>query len=110
ATTGLGLALAIAAGIALRLAYPGDIEWKGDEAWTFVHAQSLVAGGPWPWSGMTTSLGPPNPGMSLWVFAGLFAACGVETPPDLARAVQSLNIAALVAFTAFAFAVVPKQR
>jgi hypothetical protein len=106
----LGLALALGVGIALRLAYPNDIEWKGDEAWTFVHAQSLVAGGPWPWSGMTTSLGPPNPGMSLWVFAGLFAACGVETPPDLARAVQSLNIAALVAFTAFAFAVVPKQR
>jgi hypothetical protein len=59
---------------------------------------------------MTTSLGPPNPGMSLWVFAGLFAVFGVETPPDLARAVQSLNIAALVALTAFAFAAVPKQR
>lgn len=108
--TGLGLALAVAAGIALRLAYPGDIEWKGDEVWTFVHAQSMVAGGPWPWSGMTTSLGPPNPGMSLWVFAGLFAVVGVETPPDLARAVQSLNFAAIVAFAAFAFAVVPKQR
>lgn len=110
AMTKLGLALAIAAGIALRLAYPGDIEWKGDEVWTFVHAQSMVAGGPWPWSGMTTSLGPPNPGMSLWVFAGLFAIFGVETPPDLARAVQSLNIAPLAAFAAFAFAVVPKQR
>jgi hypothetical protein len=59
---------------------------------------------------MTTSLGPPNPGMSLWVFAGLFAVFGVATPPDLARAVQSLNIAALVAFAAFAMAVVPKQR
>jgi hypothetical protein len=106
----LGLALALAAGIALRLVYPDDIEWKGDEQWTFNHAQLMVAGGPWPWLGMGTSVGPPNPGMSLWVFAGLFVLFGVATPPDLARAVQISNAAALVALAAFAFAAVPKER
>src|ERR1700733_8901336 len=98
----LGLALVLAAGIALRFAYPADIEWKGDEKWTFLHAQLMAAGGPWPSLGMPTSMGAPNPGMSLWVFAGLFALFGVETPPDLARAVQVLNCIALVALAGFA--------
>lgn len=106
----LGLVVALAAGIALRLAYPDDIEWKADERWTFGHAQAMLAGGPWPWLGMATSMGPPNPGMSLWVFAWLSALFGVTTPPDLARVVQGLNGAALVALVAFAYLAVPTQR
>jgi hypothetical protein len=107
---GLGLALALAVGIALRFIHPMDIEWKDDERWIFSHAQLMVAGGQWPWLGMATSMGPPFPGMSLWVFAGLFAVFGVTTPPDLARAVQSFNAAALVAFVTFALVAVPKER
>ncbi len=110
ALAGLGLVLALAAGIALRLAYPDDMEWKGDEHWTFVHAQLMVAGGPWPWLGMATSVGLPNPGLSLWVFAGLFLIFDVKTPPELGQAVQSLNATALVALIVFALAAVPKDR
>ncbi len=106
----LGLLLALTGGIALRFAYPGDIEWKGDEQWTFAHAELMVASGAWPWSGMASSAGIPNPGLSLWIFAGLFSIFDVKTPPELARAVQSLNAAALVAFVLFAFAAIPKDR
>lgn len=104
------IALAIAAGIALRLAYPGDIEWKLDERFTFDHARALAGGGAWEWLGMPTSLGPPNPGLSLWAFAALAGLFGAESPPALARVVQSFNGAALVAFAAFAWKAVPAQR
>jgi hypothetical protein len=108
--SGVALVLAVAVGIALRLSHPADIEWKDDERWIFVHAQTMAAGGSWPGLGLTTSIGSPSPGMNVWVFAGLFAVFGVDTPPDLARAVQSVNGAALLAFVAFSLAVVPKER
>ncbi len=107
---GLGLALALAAGIALRFIYPDDIEWKWDEKWTFEHAQQMVAGGAWPWLGMVSSVNVPNPGLSLWVFAGLYSIFDVKTPPELSRAVQSLNAAALMTFVVFAFAAIRKDR
>lgn len=106
----LGILLFLAAGIALRFAYLADIEWKGDERWTFVHSQLMLAGGAWPWAGMPTSLGTLNPGMSLWVFAGLSALFDVDTPPELARAVASVNIIALLAFVVFAFAGLTRER
>jgi hypothetical protein len=104
------MVLAVALGIALRLSHPADIEWKGDERWLFLQAQLMAASGSWPGLGLTTSIGSPSPGMNVWVFAGLFEVFGVETPPDFARAVQSLNGTALVAFMAFSLAVVPKER
>jgi len=107
---GLGLALALAAGITLRFIYPDDIEWQADQIWTFVHAQQMVAGGVWPWLGMASSVGLPNPGLSLWVFAGLFSIFDVKTPPELGQAVQSVNAAALIAFVVFAFTAIPKDR
>jgi hypothetical protein len=99
---GLGLALAIAVGAVLRLAWPGDIEYKADEAWIFFHARDLAAGAPWPWTGMSMSIGPAFPGMSLWVFGLLAYFGGAATPPDLARAVQIWNIAAIALFALFA--------
>ncbi len=106
----LGLSLVVAVGIVLRFAYPDDIEWKWDENWTFEHAQQIVVGGAWPWLGMPSSVNVPNPGLSLWVFAGLFSIFHVKTPPELAQAVQSLNAAALVAFVILAYAAIPKDR
>lgn len=97
------------AGIVLRLIWPDDIEYKADERWTFEHAMALLAGSPWPWVGLPTSIGSPNPGMSLWVFAGLAYVSGAQTPPELARAVQSLNVLALLALMAFAFAAVERE-
>ncbi|HEX3915950.1 MAG TPA: hypothetical protein VHW60_01340 [Caulobacteraceae bacterium] len=101
---------AVAVGAALRLGFHGVIEWKSDEQWTYVHAQAMVAQGGWPATGMPSSIGAPNPGMSLWIFACLTRLFGVRSPPDLAGAVQVLNVAALVAFAAFAFLAIPKAR
>jgi hypothetical protein len=48
---------------------------------------------------MISSGGFANPGMSLWVFLGLGRLFAVADPPDLARAVQLLNVAALLLLT-----------
>ena len=104
------LVLAIAAGIALRFAFPLDIEWKADERWSFEHAQAMLAGGGWPPVGMPTSVGSPNPGLSLWVMAALSALSGAETPPALAHAVQTLNGLALIAFAFFGSFAVPEAK
>jgi len=102
--------VSVAAGIGLRLTHPGDIEYKADERYTFEHTESVLNGGAWPDVGMPMSVGPPNPGMSVWVFVALGRVGGHRTPPELARAVQWLNILALVAFIAFAVAAVPRAQ
>lgn len=105
-----GAALAIGVGAALRLSFHGVIEWKADEQWTYLHAQAMAGQGGWPAIGMPSSVGAPNPGMSLWVFGWLTELFGVKRPPDLAGAVQALNVLALIAFAAFAFLAIPKVR
>lgn len=107
---GSALVAAIALGVLLRLVWPEDIEYKLDEAWTFEHVRALAAGARWPWVGMPTSVGLPNPGLSLWIFSFLGFVSGARTAPELARAVQVMNIAAIFAFVAFAWVVVPRQR
>jgi hypothetical protein len=105
------IAGSLVCGIALRLIWPEDIEYKDDERWIFEHASALLAGAPWPWVSLPSSIGPPNPGMSLWVFAGLAYVSEAQTGPELARAVQSLNVLALLAFASFAcFALPLKER
>lgn len=105
-----GLALALAAGAALRLMFHADIEWKADEQWSFFHARQMLATGVWPAVGMPSSVGALNPGLSLWVFAGLAGLTGARTPPDLAAAVQAANVLALLAFAAFALVAIPRPR
>ena len=104
------VAVALGCGIALRLAWPFDIEYKADERWTFEQVQTLLGGGAWRWVGMPTSFGPPNPGLSLWFFAALAWLFNPETPPQLARLVQWVNVGALFSFVAFARLVVPTPR
>lgn len=89
-------------GITLRLIWPEDIEYKGDERWIFEHAIALLGGEPWQWVSLPTSLGPPNPGLGLWIFAGLAYVGAAQTGPELAQAVQWSNVLALLAFASFA--------
>jgi hypothetical protein len=100
----LGITAALIAGATLRLVWPGDIEYKADEAWTFQHSRESGL----PWLGMPSSVDIPNPGMSLWVFMLLQRVSGAEDPPALARAVQWVNIAALVLLAGFALFHVPR--
>lgn len=99
-TAWLALALALAAGAVLRLAWLDDIEYKADEDWTYRHAMAAGRTEPFSWLGMPTSAGPENPGMSLWVFIPL-RWLG-ETPVDMARGIAFFSIASMAATVLFA--------
>lgn len=101
---------AIATGIALRLIWPADIEYKADEQFTFLTVQRVLAGGAWPSTGMLTSMGTLNPGMSVWIFVVLGGLYGARTPPELATAVQLLNAAGILGLIAFARFALPIAR
>jgi hypothetical protein len=100
--------LALAAGVVFRVFYPGVIEYHIDEAYSFNHVMGVLNGGTWPHFGMTMSVGGRNPGLSVWIFILLGLVTNPETPVDLARAVQFLNITALVAFIAVILRAIPR--
>lgn len=102
----IGLAVAILAGSVFRLLWLSDVEYKGDEAWTFNAVQSFWATHRWPAVGMPSSAGFPNAGLSLWLFIAISAVLPSIDPLALTRAVQLLNIVALLGLGAFAWRVV----
>jgi hypothetical protein len=97
--------LSLAAGAALRLSWPTDMEFKGDEQYVFARTQL----GAWPSLGMPSSVGVPNPGMSVWAFVLLARAFDVTTPIGLARAVMAMNVAALALLFTFAMTLVDES-
>jgi hypothetical protein len=105
------VAASIASGIALRFAWASDIEYKADERQIFDEATSSVSNR-WNFGmvGAPTSMGPPAPGMALWLFAGLAYLTHAHTAPALAQAVQTMNVLALLALVAFAFAAFKDER
>ncbi len=103
------MALAVAAGLVFRLMMPGQIQFHGDEKYTFDHVVDVLRGGPWPSHGMAMSIGGPNPGMSVWIFILLGFIAPPSTPPDLSRIIAVVNILALGAFLAFILVGVPRR-
>ncbi len=101
------LLLALLAGAVLRLVWVEDMEWKGDELWSFERSQQVGRTEALPWLGMPTSYELRHPGGTVWVFVGLGRLFDVRQPTDLARACQLLNVAALVGLVVFALTVVP---
>jgi len=81
---------ALVIGAVLRLAWPDDIHYLGDEAWTFRH----VTSGTWEPLGMPSSRGLKNAGMSVWVFIVLGKIGFVSTPAGLTRCVAALALLA----------------
>lgn len=104
----LFIGIALLAGIFLRLSFPTDIEYKYDERWMFEASQKIGVSQPWPLVGMTSGPGVPNPGLSVWVFVGLARLFHAVTPPELARAVQMLNICALFFLAFFSLKILPE--
>jgi len=104
------LCAALAAGAVMRVIHPGDIEYKDDERYTFGEVQRVLHGGSLPALGMPMSVGPANPGMSIWIFVALGWITGAETPPQLARAVQAVNVIALGGLVALACFVIAADR
>ncbi|HVZ81611.1 MAG TPA: hypothetical protein VHE12_12555 [bacterium] len=101
------IALCLVLGAALRLSFPGDIEYKADERYMFEASQAVGVTEPWPDLGMVSGGGLKNPGMSIWIFVGLARLTHATDPVQLARAVQLMNILALVLLAFFALRVVP---
>ncbi len=103
------LSVALLLGIILRLSFPGDIEYKGDEKYMFDVTQSIGVTEPWPVLGMVSGGQVKNPGMSVWILGGLSKISHASTPPELARAVQWLNILGLLVLAFFSLCVLPEQ-
>ncbi len=101
--------LALVVGAVLRLAYPADIEYKYDERWMFEKTQEVAGGEPWPATGMPSSQGVVNPGLSVWSFIALQKLSGATTPVGLARAVHVVNILAILTLFSFIATVVTRQ-
>lgn len=89
-------------GALLRFTWVGDMEYKNDERIMFHAVQTVGRTEPWPLVGMRSGVGLPNPGLSEWVFIAIGRAASVESPLDLARAVQALNVLALAWLLAIA--------
>jgi hypothetical protein len=99
----IGLAGAVVLGGILRLAWVMDMEYKGDEAWTFDRTQQLSRTDPFPWVGMRLHVGVHSPGLTLWIFLAISKIAGGRDPAALARAVQLLNTAAIALLVLFAW-------
>jgi len=99
--------VALIAGAMLRVAWGGDIEYKADERYTFEQTRTTAALRELPPAGMPSSVGLPNPGMSVWAFRALARVFRADTPPALARGVQITNVVALVALAVVALQLIP---
>jgi hypothetical protein len=98
----------LAAGSALRLAWPLDMEWKFDEKWMFAKAQRIAHGvEPLPWVGMPSGVGLQNPGLSIWPFALL--ARLTHDPVHMAQAVQLINVLVLWGFALWVRSTWPRE-
>ena len=86
------LLFAFACGTALRLLFPGDMEWKEDEYYNYIVPHLIAIGArPWPWIGMNSGVYIANPGMSVWTFAAcakLAHWLGADDPLALATTVR----------------------
>jgi hypothetical protein len=100
------LGVAVLLGVVLRVVWPWDMEYKGDEMYLFNHA---TGGDPFPWVGQSSSVGTPNPGMGLWVYSLMAQGLRLDSPVALVVGVMVLNVLALVALAAFALRVVPAR-
>jgi hypothetical protein len=107
----IGCVLAIAAGIMFRLIWIEDVEYKSDEAWTFLHVQDFWQTRHLPLVGMESSGGIPNCGMSLWVFIALSTIVPFDDPLALTRVVQLVNIASILLLAMFVLtSIEPSER
>ena len=90
-------------GAILRLSFGGDIEFKYDEWFMFGQTRKAGISEPVPTLGMQSGAGIRNPPLSIWIFLALSRVVFADTPPELARGVQGLNVLALALLLAFAW-------
>jgi hypothetical protein len=101
--------LAGAIGVLLRLALPDQVQYLGDEAWTFRHVQDVRNGGAWESIGMPSSRGVRNPGMSVWAFVIVGMLGQVTSPAGLTRGVAVAAILGHALMLAIPLHVLPRD-
>ena len=102
------LVFALICGGILRSIWIEDIEWKVDERWSYRMSQEVGRTRPWPWLGMPTSLGFPNPGLSAWIFVPIARVS--RSPTSMARVVVLVNMIGLIGFAAAVRCLPPDSR
>ncbi len=95
--------VSILAGLALRLVWTADMEWKEDEEWHYNQSQSVGVTEPWPWVGIPSGVYLVNPGASVWVYAALARVTGADEPTELARALAVFGVLGMALVFPFAF-------
>ena len=100
------LVLALIGGGILRSIWIEDMEWKADERWSYRMSQEVGRTRPWPWVGMPTSLGFPNPGLSAWIFVPIARVSQTRRRRWLAPLCW-LNMIGLIGFAAAVRAYLP---
>jgi hypothetical protein len=75
---------------------------KGDEAWTFMQVQAFWRTHDLLLIGMASGVGLPNSGMSFWVFLAISSILPTNDPLALTRAVQLMNVIAILLLAIFA--------
>ncbi len=103
----VALAAAVLLGGILRLIWPSDMEYKGDERYLFHHA---TGADPFPWLGQSSGVGTRNPGMGIWIYSLMAKGLHLVTPLALVRGVMVLNVIALVGLAIFALHMVPSRQ
>jgi hypothetical protein len=103
---GVGLVVLLAASL-LRLVWVPDIEYKADEAALYRTVRAVRDGAPWPRLGFPSSQNAPAHGMMIWVFLALDEVVPSDSPTDLARVCQGLNLLAIAGLLAFIRTSVP---
>jgi hypothetical protein len=100
----IGLVAAIVAGIAFRLIWIDDIEYKGDEAWMVDYVRAFWHTGTWSLVGMISSAGPglPHPGLGPWLFLAISAFLPSAGPLELVRSIEAINIITIILMVLFA--------
>ncbi len=101
------LAFAMICGGALRLVWIEDMEWKNDEQWSYRMSQQVGRTRAWPAVGMPTSLGFPNPGLSVWMFVPIGRIA--NSPMSMARMIVLLNVMGLLGFALAVRAYLPSS-
>ena len=96
----LAFVVAVVFGVVARLIWVSDMEWKADEKYSVDTSIKILQSGDWPATGMSTSVGLPNPGLSVWAFTPFVAMD--SDPTSVCRGVMILNVVALLGFAAMA--------
>jgi hypothetical protein len=103
------LAAALLFGILARYVWIMDMEFKGDEQFLYEQSQVVGVSEPWPELGMVSGVGTRQPALCTWILPLLQRVFRFTDPTGAARAIQTMNVLALLLFAFFAWKQVARE-